>query len=261
MTDTAAAPDEQAGSAAIGYALLMADVEGAVQAASDQIALLGRVMAQGFAGLRAITPPAAPPAAILAPEAEAALPPTAAETASIAPALAHPASSAGPAGAPLATTERALPSETALAPAGSLAAEAPRSLPSAAPAVASRAPLAPSAEPPARSLALPARPLAPKIEVSVAASSAEPAAFALPPSLAPIIPASSEAGRRDVPAAPRDAGAPVSGPTCGDVFLDGVRVGTWIADHLARAAGGPARGATGFDPRLGPRWPGALQGY
>ncbi len=49
-------------------------------------------------------------------------------------------------------------------------------------------------------------------------------------------------------------------PTHGDVFLDGVRVGHWMSDALARAAGGPARGSTAYDPRMGPRWPGALQG-
>ena len=51
-----------------------------------------------------------------------------------------------------------------------------------------------------------------------------------------------------------------SGPTQGDVFLDGARVGRWMSDTLARAAGGPAIGSTAFDPRLGPTWPGALQG-
>ena len=51
-----------------------------------------------------------------------------------------------------------------------------------------------------------------------------------------------------------------SGPTGGDVFLDGVRVGRWLSDTLAREVGGPATGGTGFDPRLGPTWPGALQG-
>jgi hypothetical protein len=50
------------------------------------------------------------------------------------------------------------------------------------------------------------------------------------------------------------------GPTEGDVFLDGVRVGRWMSNMLARSATRPARGTTGYDPRLGPRWPGALQG-
>jgi hypothetical protein len=51
-----------------------------------------------------------------------------------------------------------------------------------------------------------------------------------------------------------------SGPTGGDVFLDGTRVGTWLADHMAREAGRPQMGSTGFDPRLTPAWPGTLQG-
>ncbi len=63
--------------------------------------------------------------------------------------------------------------------------------------------------------------------------------------------------------APMSAAPPArqtSGPTGGDVFLDGVRVGRWLSDTLAREAGGPANGGAGFDPRLGPTWPGALQG-
>jgi hypothetical protein len=58
------------------------------------------------------------------------------------------------------------------------------------------------------------------------------------------------------PAAPTGRG----GPTGGDVFLDGMRVGTWLADHLAREAGRPQAGGTAFDPRLTPAWPGTLQG-
>jgi hypothetical protein len=48
--------------------------------------------------------------------------------------------------------------------------------------------------------------------------------------------------------------------TGGDVFLDGARMGHWVAGQLAREAGRPQRGGTGFDPRLGARWPGSLQG-
>ncbi len=59
------------------------------------------------------------------------------------------------------------------------------------------------------------------------------------------------------PAAPSAQGG---GPTGGDVFLDGTRVGSWIADHLAREAGRPQAGGTAFDPRLSPAWPGTLQG-
>lgn len=51
-----------------------------------------------------------------------------------------------------------------------------------------------------------------------------------------------------------------AGPTGGDVYLDGMRVGSWLADHLAREAGRPQGGGTAFDPRLTPAWPGTLQG-
>jgi hypothetical protein len=59
-------------------------------------------------------------------------------------------------------------------------------------------------------------------------------------------------------AGPAEGGG--GGPTGGDVFLDGMRVGRWMARELARQAGGPANGATGFDPRASAVWPGALQG-
>ncbi len=51
-----------------------------------------------------------------------------------------------------------------------------------------------------------------------------------------------------------------SGLTGGDVLLDGTRMGRWVADHLARAAGRPQASSTAFDPSLSPRWPGTLQG-
>lgn len=54
-----------------------------------------------------------------------------------------------------------------------------------------------------------------------------------------------------------------SSPTVmhGDVFLDGVRVGRWLSDKLARAANAPPSGSTAFDPRMGPTWPGTQQGH
>ena len=51
-----------------------------------------------------------------------------------------------------------------------------------------------------------------------------------------------------------------AGPSHGDVFLDGMRVGRWMSDNLAREATRPQAGSTAFDPRLGPTWPGTLQG-
>lgn len=93
----------------------------------------------------------------------------------------------------------------------------------------------------------------------VAATSANPPA--LQPSIAPITPPQLPAM-----ASPQQADGSASGPASGcpihgDVYLDGVRVGRWLSDVLAKAAGGPAQGMAGFDPRLSPRWPGSLQGY
>ena len=58
-----------------------------------------------------------------------------------------------------------------------------------------------------------------------------------------------------------------SGPVGGDnssqggpVYLDGQLLGRWMSERLAREAGRPAGGVTGFDGRMGPAWPGALQG-
>ena len=62
------------------------------------------------------------------------------------------------------------------------------------------------------------------------------------------------------PHAPPAKASGQGGPTGGDVFLDGTRMGTWLADHLAREVARPQSGATGFDPRLTPAWPGTLQG-
>ncbi len=80
--------------------------------------------------------------------------------------------------------------------------------------------------------------------------------------MAPAAPAATQTPRVPTPPsyAPPAAQATQSGPTGGDVFLDGARVGTWLADHLAREAGRPQMGGTGIDPRLTPAWPGTLQG-
>ncbi len=52
----------------------------------------------------------------------------------------------------------------------------------------------------------------------------------------------------------------IHGALQGDVFLDGARVGRWMARRLTDAVARPASGMTGFDPRLGSPWPGTLQG-
>jgi len=62
------------------------------------------------------------------------------------------------------------------------------------------------------------------------------------------------------PAAPPQATSGTNGPTGGDVFLDGTRVGIWLADHLAHEASRPQTGGTGFDSRMTAAWPGTLQG-
>lgn len=88
---------------------------------------------------------------------------------------------------------------------------------------------------------------------------------------APVVlraPGPAPAMGRDIPAgamaAPRpampEAGPATATPGGGDVFLDGMRVGRWMARELARQAGGPSNGATGFDPRVSAVWPGTLQG-
>ena len=46
----------------------------------------------------------------------------------------------------------------------------------------------------------------------------------------------------------------------GPVYLDGRLLGHWVSEHLAREAGRPMAGGVGFDGRMGPAWPGALQG-
>jgi hypothetical protein len=64
---------------------------------------------------------------------------------------------------------------------------------------------------------------------------------------------------------PLSAAAPTaspasSGPIQGDVYLDGTRMGRWLADRLGREADRPPSGMTGFDSRLGITWPGSMHG-
>lgn len=56
------------------------------------------------------------------------------------------------------------------------------------------------------------------------------------------------------------SGAGAGGRIGGDVYLDGNYVGRWIAAWLEQQATRPQSGFTGFDPRIGPVWPGALHG-
>ncbi len=110
-------------------------------------------------------------------------------------------------------------------------------------------PLTPTAPGPARPIASPS-PSAP--QAALAASNGSE------PSLAPIA-SPSQSVAQPTAYAPPSHPQP-SQPTGGDVFLDGERVGHWLANHLAREANRPSAGGTGFDPNLGITWPGAAQG-
>jgi hypothetical protein len=63
-----------------------------------------------------------------------------------------------------------------------------------------------------------------------------------------------------IPSAAPPASSQARGPVSGDVYLDGAKLGRWIADRLAREIARPQSGMTGFDPRLGIAWPGAPLG-
>ncbi len=76
---------------------------------------------------------------------------------------------------------------------------------------------------------------------------AAPGAAAVAPPMASAAPSAATARER-------------AGPMQGDVFLDGARMGRWMADVLAREASRPQSGSTQFDPRMGVAWPGTLQG-
>ncbi len=64
-----------------------------------------------------------------------------------------------------------------------------------------------------------------------------------------------------VPKAPADPRAEqqstVDRPSYGEIHLDGVALGRWITRHIERQVTRPQGGATGFDPRMSPSWPGA----
>lgn len=108
----------------------------------------------------------------------------------------------------------------------------------------------------ARNPSTPAAPRAPTAPfITVAARTAPVKTIAAPmPWPAQIAPSAALP-----PAAPKSASSS-SGPTSGDVYLDGARLGHWMASNLARSAGRPPSGTTGFDPRLGVTWPGTQSG-
>jgi hypothetical protein len=51
-----------------------------------------------------------------------------------------------------------------------------------------------------------------------------------------------------------------SEPRQGTIYVDGVRLGRWIVDRLAKQASRPTAGTTGIDPRLTATYPGAPAG-
>jgi hypothetical protein len=88
-----------------------------------------------------------------------------------------------------------------------------------------------------------------------AAPPALPPALLLPPDFAePAAPAQA-ADARDQEAE-RDEERVLEGR----LEIDGALLGRFVAEHLAREAGRPASGMTGFDPLVSPQWAGALQG-
>jgi hypothetical protein len=83
---------------------------------------------------------------------------------------------------------------------------------------------------------------------------------------APVAPASRPAWLEpfQLPAAsPAASGSTrnrTANPPHGEIILDSVRLGRWMADRLARAADRPQSGTTGFDPRVSPSYAGAPNG-
>ena len=67
---------------------------------------------------------------------------------------------------------------------------------------------------------------------------------------------SGSSGFMQAPTAAQQPTSTSNPPSQGDVFLDGARVGRWIVNMLAREASRPQSGATPFDARMGPSWPG-----
>jgi len=119
--------------------------------------------------------------------------------------------------------------------------------------------------------------VAPTIPVPVPRAAAVSPASAAPPAMTAAfvrstgatVPASGTsftAGPSGVANKQRERQSPLpeqatAGHSQGDVFLDGARVGRWMADTLTREAARPSAGSTPFDPRMGPSWPGAQQGF
>lgn len=103
------------------------------------------------------------------------------------------------------------------------------------------------------------RPLAAAPTIDTTARHPLQARSPLPAPVAPVVETTSEQRPQPrsslpLPAAPqirRDS----AGPTTGDIYLDGERLGHWMANKLAEAANAPPAGGTAFDPRLSIAWP------
>jgi len=149
------------------------------------------------------------------------------------------------------------------------------------PTASSPIPVSTSPAPPALTVFAPPRPhdrsappaTAPSVEVQQHFVTNQAPAAALPPTSAPPAASAPAAPIAGVPIAPSVLMEPrmpsvapppspqaATGPSHGDVYLDGMRVGRWMSDNLAREAARPQAGGTAFDPRITPAWPGTLQG-
>jgi hypothetical protein len=98
-------------------------------------------------------------------------------------------------------------------------------------------------------------------EWRIEAAGSAPAPASRVPAPEPIRAASEPTALRDraSPANPVPVPSPAHSrsPESGNIYLDGHQVGYWMVERLAREAGRPPSGATGFDPKLGAIWPGA----
>lgn len=103
--------------------------------------------------------------------------------------------------------------------------------------------------------------LAPAAPPAMVAATMAPTSVTAPTSGAPIaVPPPAMTTRQSAtPLLP--AAQVAAGPSQGDVFLDGLRIGRWVTDALTREAARPSAGSTPFDPRMGPSWPGTQQGF
>jgi hypothetical protein len=126
-------------------------------------------------------------------------------------------------------------------------------VPGVAPAAPVASPVAPEVEVPAAAAPVPAWP---GVQGALGA-----APLAAPPALPPAL------------LSPPDFAEPAPQPVQGEegaeaeeramqgtLEIDGALLGRFVAEHLAREAGRPASGMTGFDPLVSPQWAGALQG-